>query len=106
MSPFNPENVPQGDTDLTAPSPENTGGFKSIAVREEQETTLVDSPGSLGGQMYVGPGGDKIACQGEFVLPMRLDDCRVTKSTDQAAQSAQATYGYLLSERRGKFRCI
>ena len=48
--------------------------------------TVTDSPGSLSGQVYVGPGNEKIPNEGQFVAPMRLDDGRMTNSTYQAAR--------------------
>ena len=45
-----------------------------------------DSPGSLAGQIFVGPGNEKIPNEGQFVAPMRFDDGRVTQSTYQAAR--------------------
>ena len=47
--------------------------------------TVTDSPGSLAGQIFVGPGNEKIANQGQFAAPMRLEDGRLTNSTYQAA---------------------
>ena len=47
---------------------------------------VTDSPGSLAGQIFVGPGNEKIPNEGQFVAPMRLDDGRITQSTYQAAQ--------------------
>ena len=47
---------------------------------------VTDSPGSLPGQIFVGPGNEKIPNEGQFVAPMRLDDGRVTQSTYQAAR--------------------
>ena len=48
--------------------------------------TVTDSPGSLAGQVYIGPGNEKIPNEGQFKLPMRLDDGRMTESTYQAAR--------------------
>ena len=47
---------------------------------------VTDSPGSLAGQVYVGPGNEKIPNEGQFVAPMRLEDGRMTQSTYQAAR--------------------
>ena len=47
---------------------------------------LTDSPGSLAGQQYVGPSGEKIPNQGQFVVPMRIEDGRHVNTTYQAAQ--------------------
>ena len=47
---------------------------------------VTDSPGSLAGQIFVGPGNEKIPNEGQFVASMRLDDGRVTHSTYQAAR--------------------
>ena len=48
---------------------------------------VTDSPGPLAGQMYMWAGRDNIANQGQFLLPMRLDDGRVVKSTYHVAQA-------------------
>ena len=47
---------------------------------------VTESPGSLAGQVYVGPGNEKIPNEGQFVAPMRLEDGRYSKSTYQAAR--------------------
>ena len=47
---------------------------------------VIDSPGSLAGQQYVGPGNEKIPNEGQFVVPMLLEDGRHARSTYQAAQ--------------------
>ena len=47
---------------------------------------VTDSPGSLAGQMFVGPDGSKIANNGQFDVKVRLDDGRITKSTYQAVE--------------------
>ena len=47
---------------------------------------VTDSPGSLAGQMFVGPDGSKIANEGQFDVKVRLDDGRITKSTYQAVE--------------------
>ena len=56
----------------------NPAGFPGCVV--------TDSPGSLSGQLYIGPGNEKIANEGQFVAPMRLDDGRLTHSTYQAVR--------------------
>ena len=47
---------------------------------------MTDSPGSLAGQMFVGPDGSKIANNGQFDVRVRLEDGRTTKSTYQAVE--------------------
>ena len=47
---------------------------------------VTDSPGSLAGQSFIGPGSEIIPNEGQFIAPMRLDDGRITQSTFQAAQ--------------------
>ena len=47
---------------------------------------VTDSPVSLAGQVYVGPGKEKDPNEGQFVAPMRFEDGRMTQSTYQAAR--------------------
>ena len=47
---------------------------------------MTDSPGSLAGQMFVGPDGSKIANNGQFDVRVLLEDGRTTKSTYQAVE--------------------
>ena len=47
---------------------------------------VTDSPGSLAGQTYIGPAGERIPNEGQFTVPLTLDDGRVTRSTYQAAK--------------------
>ena len=47
---------------------------------------VTDSPGSLAGQMFIGPEATKIANKGQFDVKVRLDDGRVTKTTYQAVE--------------------
>ena len=47
---------------------------------------VTDSPGSLAGQLFVGAGNENIANEGQFRVPYRLEDGRVTHSTYQAAR--------------------
>ena len=47
---------------------------------------VIDSPGPLAGQMFVGPDGSKIANIGQFDVKVRLDDGRLTKSIYQAVE--------------------
>ena len=47
---------------------------------------LTDSPGSLSGQKYVGPGGEKITNEGQFKVQMRLENGQLAASTFQAAK--------------------
>ena len=47
--------------------------------------TLVDSPGSLAGQKYVGPSGEEIPNEGQLSTSMLLEGGREGKFTFQAA---------------------
>ena len=47
--------------------------------------TLVDSPGSIAGQKYVGPSGEEIPNEGQFSTSLLLEDSREGKFTFQAA---------------------
>ena len=46
---------------------------------------LVDSPGSLAGQKYLGPGGEEIPNMGQFTAMMTIEGEREGKFTFQAA---------------------
>ena len=63
----------------------DSGAGGSVADPKDFPGCVVtDSPGSLAGQVFVGPGGDKMPNQGQFVAPLRLDDGRLTQSIYQA----------------------
>ena len=47
---------------------------------------VTDSPGSLAGSHFIGPGNEKIMNEGQFEAPMKLEDGRITRSTYQAAK--------------------
>jgi hypothetical protein len=65
----------------------DSGAGASVANPKNFPGCIVtDSPGSLAGQHFVGPAGDKICNEGQFVVPLRLNDGRITQSTYQAAQ--------------------
>ena len=45
---------------------------------------VTDSPGSLAGQQFIGPTGDRINNEGQFTVPMRLNDGRNSQPRFQA----------------------
>ena len=61
-------------------------GLPAANPKDFPGCVVTDSPGSLAGQIFVGPGNEKLPNEGQFVAPMRLDDGRITQSTYQAAQ--------------------
>ena len=55
------------------------------APATSQFAALVDSPGSLAGQKYVGPSGEEIPNEGQLSTTMQLEGGREGKFTFQAA---------------------
>jgi len=47
---------------------------------------VTDSPGSLAGQQFIGPAGDRIDNEGQFTVPVRLNDGLNSQPRFQAAQ--------------------
>ena len=57
--------------------------------------TVVDSPGSIQGQKYVGPGGELIPNEGQFTITPTLEDGRTGKFTYQVAKVRSLSWLFL-----------
>ena len=64
----------------------DSGAGESVAAHKHlPQCPLVDSPGSLAGQKYLGPGGEEIPNMGQFTAMMTIEGEREGKFTFQAA---------------------
>ena len=64
----------------------DSGAGESVAAQKHfPQCPLVDSPGSLAGQKYLGPAGEEIPNQGQMMTSMTIEGQREGRFTFQAA---------------------
>ena len=77
--------VQPSEEDLLEITVDSGAGESAAAHKHLLQCPLVDSPGSLSGQKYLGPGGEEIPNLGQITASMTIEGQREGRFTFQAA---------------------